>query len=145
MSFSLFNMVYLHFTSVHFRLFSLLQLINETRIVIVPSINPDGLEVAVEKQCTSLQGMTNAHGKDLDTDFFGQSWLRLIFSKTTIGAKFTCLFCPFRQRISAGSGDATREQSNNGLNSGEGLHPLCGSGWRLPGCYLPLQQACPVR
>lgn len=51
---------------------SLLQLINETRIVIVPSINPDGLEVAVEKQCTSLQGMTNAHGKDLDTDFFGQ-------------------------------------------------------------------------
>lgn len=78
-SFSLFKMVYLHFTSVHFRLFSLLQLINETRIVIVPSINPDGLEVAVEKQCTSLQGMTNAHGKDLDTDFFGQWWLHLIY------------------------------------------------------------------
>lgn len=53
---------------------SCLQLINETRIVIVPSINPDGLEQAVEKQCTSLQGMTNAHGKDLDTDFFGRLW-----------------------------------------------------------------------
>lgn len=72
-------MVHLHFTSVHFRLFSRLQLINETRIVIVPSINPDGLEVAMEKQCTSLQGMTNAHSKDLDTDFFGQWRLRLIF------------------------------------------------------------------
>uniref|UniRef100_A0A3Q3LCT9 Carboxypeptidase D, a n=1 Tax=Mastacembelus armatus TaxID=205130 RepID=A0A3Q3LCT9_9TELE len=46
------------------------RLINETRIVIVPSINPDGREQAVEKQCTSTQGLTNAHGKDLDTDFF---------------------------------------------------------------------------
>uniref|UniRef100_H3CJ35 Carboxypeptidase D n=1 Tax=Tetraodon nigroviridis TaxID=99883 RepID=H3CJ35_TETNG len=49
------------------------RLINETRIVIVPSINPDGLELAEEKQCTSLQGMANAHGKDLDTDFFGNA------------------------------------------------------------------------
>eukprot|EP00066_Takifugu_rubripes_P017490 XP_011606756.1 PREDICTED: LOW QUALITY PROTEIN: carboxypeptidase D [Takifugu rubripes] len=49
------------------------RLINETRIVIVPSINPDGLEVAVEKQCISLQGKTNAHNKDLDTDFFGNA------------------------------------------------------------------------
>uniref|UniRef100_A0A8C6SD53 Carboxypeptidase D, a n=1 Tax=Neogobius melanostomus TaxID=47308 RepID=A0A8C6SD53_9GOBI len=46
------------------------KLINETRIVIVPSINPDGREQAVEKQCTSTQGLTNAHGTDLDTDFF---------------------------------------------------------------------------
>lgn len=51
---------------------SLLQLISETRIIIVPSINPDGLELAVEKQCSSTQGFTNAHGKDLDRDFFGQ-------------------------------------------------------------------------
>lgn len=56
----------------------LLQLINETRIVIVPSINPDGLELAAEKQCTSLQGMSNAHGKDLDTDFLGRLWLLAI-------------------------------------------------------------------
>ncbi|TNN34947.1 Carboxypeptidase D [Liparis tanakae] len=47
------------------------RLINETRIVIVPSINPDGREQAVEKQCTSSHGLTNAHSKDLDTDFFG--------------------------------------------------------------------------
>jgi len=53
-------------------LISLPQLINETRIIIVPSINPDGREQAVEKQCTSSQGLTNAHSKDLDTDFFGQ-------------------------------------------------------------------------
>lgn len=77
---------------------SLLQLINETRIVIVPSINPDGLELAVEKQCTSLQGMTNAHSKDLDTDFFGQLWLRVIvhFVETARCTKFICPFVPFR-------------------------------------------------
>ncbi|XP_068173763.1 carboxypeptidase D [Antennarius striatus] len=49
------------------------RLINETRIVIVPSINPDGREQAVEKQCTSTQGLTNARGKDLDTEFFGNA------------------------------------------------------------------------
>ncbi|TRY93922.1 hypothetical protein DNTS_035529 [Danionella cerebrum] len=48
-------------------------LINETRIVIVPSINPDGRELAVDRDCTSTVGMTNVHGKDLDTDFFGNA------------------------------------------------------------------------
>ncbi|XP_007935752.1 carboxypeptidase D [Orycteropus afer afer] len=45
------------------------QLIDRTRIVIVPSLNPDGRERAQEKDCTSKIGQTNAHGKDLDTDF----------------------------------------------------------------------------
>uniref|UniRef100_A0A665UQD4 Peptidase M14 domain-containing protein n=1 Tax=Echeneis naucrates TaxID=173247 RepID=A0A665UQD4_ECHNA len=54
------------------------RLINETRIVIVPSINPDGREQAVEKQCNSTQGLTNAHGKDLDTDFFGNASQRVV-------------------------------------------------------------------
>uniref|UniRef100_A0A8D3B7U8 Carboxypeptidase D, a n=1 Tax=Scophthalmus maximus TaxID=52904 RepID=A0A8D3B7U8_SCOMX len=54
------------------------RLINETRIVIVPSINPDGREQAVEKQCTSTQGSTNARGKDLDTDFFGNASQRVV-------------------------------------------------------------------
>ncbi|KAM7413254.1 hypothetical protein PAMA_020570 [Pampus argenteus] len=54
------------------------RLINETRIVIVPSINPDGREQATEKQCTSTQGLTNAHGKDLDTDFFGNASQRVV-------------------------------------------------------------------
>ncbi|XP_054461037.1 carboxypeptidase D [Anoplopoma fimbria] len=54
------------------------RLINETRIVIVPSINPDGRELAVEKQCTSTQGLTNSHGKDLDTDFFGNASQRVV-------------------------------------------------------------------
>ncbi|XP_057694558.1 carboxypeptidase D [Corythoichthys intestinalis] len=49
------------------------KLINETTIVIVPLINPDGREQAVEKQCTSTRGFTNTHGKDLDTDFFGNA------------------------------------------------------------------------
>lgn len=54
------------------------RLINETRIVIVPSINPDGREQAIEKQCTSTQGLTNSHGKDLDTDFFGNASQRVV-------------------------------------------------------------------
>ncbi|XP_003469743.2 carboxypeptidase D [Cavia porcellus] len=45
------------------------QLIDRTRIVIVPSLNPDGRERAQEKDCTSNTGQTNARGKDLDTDF----------------------------------------------------------------------------
>ncbi|KAF3816568.1 hypothetical protein GH733_013916 [Mirounga leonina] len=44
-------------------------LVDRTRIVIVPSLNPDGRERAQEKDCTSKRGQTNAHGKDLDTDF----------------------------------------------------------------------------
>ncbi|XP_072318667.1 carboxypeptidase D isoform X1 [Eucyclogobius newberryi] len=53
------------------------RLINDTRIVIVPSINPDGREQAVEK-CTSTQGLTNANGKDLDSDFFGNASQRIV-------------------------------------------------------------------
>ncbi|XP_052472781.1 carboxypeptidase D [Carassius gibelio] len=49
------------------------RLINETRIVILPSINPDGRELAKEKNCTSTVGMTNVNGKDLDSDFFGNA------------------------------------------------------------------------
>ncbi|MCI4385837.1 hypothetical protein PGIGA_G00055340 [Pangasianodon gigas] len=49
------------------------RLINETRIVILPSINPDGRELAKERECSSTVGMTNANGKDLDTDFFGNA------------------------------------------------------------------------
>uniref|UniRef100_A0A7M4F8C3 Carboxypeptidase D n=1 Tax=Crocodylus porosus TaxID=8502 RepID=A0A7M4F8C3_CROPO len=45
------------------------KLIDRTRIVIVPSLNPDGREVAQERGCTSKVGQTNIHGKDLDTDF----------------------------------------------------------------------------
>ncbi|XP_046719096.1 carboxypeptidase D [Silurus meridionalis] len=52
---------------------ALTRLINETRIVLLPSINPDGRELAKEKECTSTVGMTNANSKDLDTDFFGNA------------------------------------------------------------------------
>ncbi|XP_062872508.1 carboxypeptidase D [Trichomycterus rosablanca] len=49
------------------------RLINETRIIILPSVNPDGREQAKERECTSTVGMTNANNKDLDTDFFGNA------------------------------------------------------------------------
>ncbi|XP_016057459.1 PREDICTED: carboxypeptidase D isoform X2 [Miniopterus natalensis] len=45
------------------------QLVDRTRIVIVPSLNPDGRERAQEKDCTSKIGQANARDKDLDTDF----------------------------------------------------------------------------
>nr|KAF6455481.1 carboxypeptidase D [Rousettus aegyptiacus] len=45
------------------------QLVDRTRIVVVPSLNPDGRERAQEKDCTSNTGQANARGKDLDTDF----------------------------------------------------------------------------
>ncbi|KAL7986870.1 hypothetical protein Chor_005789 [Crotalus horridus] len=48
-------------------------LIEKTRIVIVPSLNPDGREIAQEGDCTSKLGQTNANGKDLDTDFTSNS------------------------------------------------------------------------
>lgn len=54
------------------------KLINETRIVIVPSINPDGRELAAEKQCSSTRGRNNAHDKDLDMDFFGNASQRVV-------------------------------------------------------------------
>uniref|UniRef100_A0A8C5BHP1 Carboxypeptidase D, a n=1 Tax=Gadus morhua TaxID=8049 RepID=A0A8C5BHP1_GADMO len=54
------------------------RLINSTRIVILPLINPDGRQLAEEKQCTSTRGMANARGKDLDTDFFGNASQRVV-------------------------------------------------------------------
>lgn len=46
--------------------------------MIVPSLNPDGREIAQERGCTSKIGQTNAHGRDLDTDFTSKAaapWL----------------------------------------------------------------------
>lgn len=54
------------------------QLIDKTRIVIVPSLNPDGREIAQERDCTSKIGQTNSHGKDLDTDFTSKAIFNFI-------------------------------------------------------------------
>ncbi|KAM9734172.1 carboxypeptidase D [Menidia menidia] len=54
------------------------KLINETRIFIVPSVNPDGREQAAEDNCTSDRGLNNANGKDLDKDFFGNASQRVV-------------------------------------------------------------------
>lgn len=73
-----------------------LQLINETKIVIVPSINPDGREQAAERQCNSTQGLGNANGKDLDREFFGSLRLRkpmeLIFAASPYSLRFLLSF-----------------------------------------------------
>ncbi|RXN14352.1 carboxypeptidase D-like protein [Labeo rohita] len=45
-------------------------LIDRSRILILPCVNPDGREQAQEGFCSSSMGYTNAHGIDLDTDFF---------------------------------------------------------------------------
>ncbi|XP_073681191.1 carboxypeptidase D, b [Garra rufa] len=46
------------------------KLIDRSRILILPCVNPDGREQAQEGFCSSSVGYTNAHGTDLDTDFF---------------------------------------------------------------------------
>ncbi|KAI4897574.1 hypothetical protein NFI96_020857 [Prochilodus magdalenae] len=49
------------------------KLIDRSRIVIVPCVNPDGKELAQEGKCFSTAGLTNARGVDLDTDFLSGS------------------------------------------------------------------------
>ena len=34
--------------------------------------NPDGIELAVPGQCDDMNGLQNAHGVDLDTNFYGK-------------------------------------------------------------------------
>ncbi|XP_026051165.1 carboxypeptidase D, b [Carassius auratus] len=46
------------------------KLIDRSRILILPCVNPDGREKAQKGVCSSSEGYTNAHGTDLDTDFF---------------------------------------------------------------------------
>ncbi|XP_052393456.1 carboxypeptidase D isoform X2 [Carassius gibelio] len=46
------------------------KLIDRSRILILPCVNPDGREKAQEGLCSSSVGYNNAHGTDLDTDFF---------------------------------------------------------------------------
>ncbi|XP_056586913.1 carboxypeptidase D, b isoform X2 [Triplophysa dalaica] len=45
------------------------KLIDKSRILILPCVNPDGREQAQEGQCTFNLGYTNAHAADLDADF----------------------------------------------------------------------------
>ncbi|EDV28843.1 uncharacterized protein TRIADDRAFT_18200 [Trichoplax adhaerens] len=45
------------------------QLLNTTRIHIMPSMNPDGFEIAVQGHCTGTQGRYNANYKDLNRNF----------------------------------------------------------------------------
>ena len=52
---------------------SLIQLLQNTRIHILPALNPDGGQKAEEGECRGTEGQVNAHSKDLDTDFSGQS------------------------------------------------------------------------
>ncbi len=46
-------------------------LVNNTRIHILPLLNPDGAVQAVEGDCSSDRGMANANGVDLNKDFKG--------------------------------------------------------------------------
>jgi len=42
------------------------KLVDETRIHIMPSMNPDGYEKSIEGDCTSTRGRANANGYDLN-------------------------------------------------------------------------------
>ena len=46
-----------------------MHLVNNTRIFLIPLLNPDGAELAVEGSCTSQIGQNNANNVDLALDF----------------------------------------------------------------------------
>lgn len=52
-------------------------LVDNTRIFLIPLVNPDGAEIAVEGSCTSNIGKNNSAGIDLAMDFPGK--LRILF------------------------------------------------------------------
>lgn len=45
------------------------RLVNNTRIHVAPTLNPDGYEDSVEGDCSGVQGRTNANGIDLNRNF----------------------------------------------------------------------------
>lgn len=45
------------------------KIVNSTNIFILPTMNPDGFEAAVETDCQSVTGRGNAHNVDLNRDF----------------------------------------------------------------------------
>ncbi|XP_022087938.1 LOW QUALITY PROTEIN: carboxypeptidase D-like [Acanthaster planci] len=45
------------------------QLLDHTRVHVLPSMNPDGFEVSVEGDCTGVQGRYNDNGIDLNRNF----------------------------------------------------------------------------
>lgn len=49
------------------------KIVNNTRIHILPMMNPDGGTKAREGDCTSKQGLGNANGVDLEQNFPGTS------------------------------------------------------------------------
>ena len=53
-------------------------LVDNTRIFLIPLLNPDGAEVAVEGSCTSQIGQNNTNGVDLVLDFPGRLLLLLL-------------------------------------------------------------------
>lgn len=61
----------------------LTQLIDTTNIFIMPSMNPDGFEAAIEGDCMGIQGRPNANGEDLNRNFPDQfnNWQRYIVER----------------------------------------------------------------
>lgn len=48
-----------------------LQIVDNTRLHIIPTLNPDGLQMSEAGQCNSDKGHTNSNDRDLDKTFFG--------------------------------------------------------------------------
>ncbi|KRX95060.1 Carboxypeptidase M, partial [Trichinella pseudospiralis] len=45
------------------------QLLNETRLLVIPSLNPDGFDASILGDCYGVEGRTNANGIDLNRNY----------------------------------------------------------------------------
>ena len=50
----------------------LLQILDNTKIHLIPTLNPDGLRQSKGGNCDSVKGHKNKHGVDLDETFYSK-------------------------------------------------------------------------
>lgn len=117
----------------------LFKLIDRSRIVIIPCVNPDGRELAQEGSCFSTAGLLNAHGVDLDTDFiYGQlvhcTWF-LLFVQLLNDFRAWRLYIASRQHVCA-----ARNACDDESDWGRRLLSVCYTRRRLSAHNVPLWQ-----
>jgi len=73
-------------------------LVDNTRIHILPTVNPDGFESAIEGECYGINGRGNANGQDLNRDFpdqFSPKPTNYVFQPETLAVQTWLRKIPF--------------------------------------------------